>query len=245
MKRQNPNQAPKHQNLPISDLRSHTNREDAADSADSDHVTASAVTSVEVPAAVVSGTSQLVARPGLQLDPTLDQQNPSASFFVRTENDNPGAIADVVSLHLSRYLSPKDKNRLTKSCRYFHGLFQPGLIELEKAKQLLESENKRLAKRILGCISLGLISEVELFIAEGHDVNVQNKFGNCAVLMAACNNAMDILKLLIEKGHANVDVQDHFGHSPLQFARKNKNDAMVELIETTIAANRNSANYKV
>lgn len=87
---------------------------------------------------------------------------------------------------------------------------------------------------IMDLVELGQIEAVKKLLAtDKYDVNQQDKFGNCAVLMAAIRNDLEILKVLQAAG-ARLDIEDHFKNTPLKWAKENENDEMVNFINKSI-----------
>lgn len=70
-------------------------------------------------------------------------------------------------------------------------------------------------------------------IQHGKDVNEANSDGDCAVLVAARRNDLELFKILIE-AHANLDVKDAAGCSVLDWAKQYNNTEMIELIESQL-----------
>ena len=68
----------------------------------------------------------------------------------------------------------------------------------------------------------------ELVVA-GYDVNVRGAYGETAAYIAAKINDLEMLKLLADAG-ADLSLCDDGGQSPLFWARRNKNDEMIDLI---------------
>lgn len=90
------------------------------------------------------------------------------------------------------------------------------------------------AEKLINCVSLGQISAVRELISKGVDVNAADKFGNCAIIEAACLNNIDMVRVLIQEGHANVAVRDNFENTPSTWAKKNDNMPMINLINSSL-----------
>ncbi len=90
---------------------------------------------------------------------------------------------------------------------------------------------KKLA--IIECAELGQINSVISLIQDGKDVNEANSDGDCAVLVAARRNDLELFRILIE-ADANLDVKDAAGCSVLDWARLNNNTEMIKLIESRL-----------
>jgi ankyrin repeat protein len=86
---------------------------------------------------------------------------------------------------------------------------------------------------ILEVTALGIIADVKALIAKGCDVNQKDRYGNCAVLMAASRNDMGILRELVAAG-GRVDIEDHFHHTPRSWAEENDSNEMISFIDTTM-----------
>lgn len=93
---------------------------------------------------------------------------------------------------------------------------------------------KQSTKKLLTLVSLGQIDAVKEFVTP-ENVNLSDGFGNCAVLIAAQNNNLNMLKLLTAAG-AKLDVSDSDGRTPLGWATHNKNNDMINFINTHISS---------
>lgn len=80
---------------------------------------------------------------------------------------------------------------------------------------------------IIECTRRGMSERVAHYIGTGDDVNEKDYNGDYAVVVAAERNDFKILKMLVDAG-ARLDVQKYV--SPLQWARHNKNQQMIDYI---------------
>lgn len=78
--------------------------------------------------------------------------------------------------------------------------------------------------------SAGQIRAIEKFIDEGGDVNEMNEFGTTAAIIAASRNDLSMLKVLVEKGQADLTVKDASGKSAMDWAITFKNESMEDYI---------------
>ncbi len=62
------------------------------------------------------------------------------------------------------------------------------------------------------------------------DVNQNDEFGNFAAIEAARNNDLDMLKTLVERG-AKLDLTDGFGCTVTGWAKKHRDEEMINFIE--------------
>jgi len=109
--------------------------------------------------------------------------------------------------------------------------------ELEKI--YLENSNKRnkstinklkfMKNNLIELIIHNDIEGVKKFIAEGGDLNFQDKFGKTALMFASFHNKPEIVKLLVEAG-AKLDVQDQWGETALDYAKEGNNKEIIELL---------------
>ena len=74
----------------------------------------------------------------------------------------------------------------------------------------------------------GHIDEVRRGLAQGL-VDIQNKNGSTAMMMAAYTGKIDIVELLISEG-GNLDIQNEYGDTAMMWAAKNGNIDIVELL---------------
>lgn len=70
-----------------------------------------------------------------------------------------------------------------------------------------------------------------VLLKRGADVNKQSGlYHETALHWAAINNNDDSIKVLLEHG-ASAKIKDHFGHTPIDHARRLNNKAAVRLLE--------------
>ena len=122
----------------------------------------------------------------------------------------------------------------------FEMINNPSLSEinnkLDKLIKLMENKventiNKELLKK------LNLIEEsknghketVELLLNSGADPNIQNKFGQTALIMASCEGHTEIIELLLNSG-ADPNIQNKFGRTALYCASCKEYKEIVELL---------------
>ena len=63
------------------------------------------------------------------------------------------------------------------------------------------------------------------------DINHKDDEGTPIIQYAVENESVDVVKFLIDKG-VDINVTDQYGLSPLVYAMKTKNKAMVDLIRS-------------
>lgn len=90
-------------------------------------------------------------------------------------------------------------------------------------------ENERDVK-IVDVVSLGQLEDTRELIRRGLDVDDPDENGNYAVTMAARRNDLEILKILIDAG-AELNLFDGMGRKAITWARKYKNQEMIDEIE--------------
>ncbi len=71
----------------------------------------------------------------------------------------------------------------------------------------------------------GDVSSMAEILGDGGDVNVKDKYGQTAVMLAAMHGRHEVVKLLIEAA-ANLDVTAKYGLSALMLAVVNHHDAI-------------------
>ena len=84
-------------------------------------------------------------------------------------------------------------------------------------------------EELIELIVFGQKRAVENLISKNRNVNVTNKFGQSAALMAAKQNNLDILKILVKAG-ADLSVSDRMEQSPLFWAKYHQNKEMIQYI---------------
>jgi ankyrin repeat protein len=90
---------------------------------------------------------------------------------------------------------------------------------------------------LLDMIALGQIETVETVLNEspGYDVNQKNKLGTFPALLAANQNNLRLLKLLVTHG-ARLDQKDASGRTVMGWAKKYDNQEMIDFIEKTLVS---------
>lgn len=88
----------------------------------------------------------------------------------------------------------------------------------------------------------GQIKAVRELIKKGYDcngrkvdVNERDYCGSCAVMRAIDSNNLEILKILVDEGGAELDTKDHLGRPALFRARELKHNKVAEWIEQKFA----------
>jgi ankyrin repeat protein len=71
---------------------------------------------------------------------------------------------------------------------------------------------------------------VKKFISEGGDINIQDQWGQTALMTASSWNCPEIARLLVEGG-ANLDIQDKGGRTALDYAKRNNYEKIIQLLE--------------
>lgn len=83
---------------------------------------------------------------------------------------------------------------------------------------------------IIECTRYKMHDHIRALIKRGDDVNEQNESGTYAVVLAAENNDLETLKILVNEGGARIDVKNGSGSSPLSYAAEYQNWGMHEFI---------------
>jgi len=71
---------------------------------------------------------------------------------------------------------------------------------------------------------------LQYFLDRGTDVNSRNKDGRTALMSAAANGHLDIVKMLIEKG-GDKKIADNDGMTALRYAVANERDEIARLLK--------------
>ena len=82
---------------------------------------------------------------------------------------------------------------------------------------------------LMAAVSGENIESVKLSLERGADINLQDRDGCTALLMAARINNIEMVELLLERG-ADINLQDKYGDTAFFEALLNKNIEMVELL---------------
>ena len=88
---------------------------------------------------------------------------------------------------------------------------------LKKGVEVNAPEAKKASTALMFAAERGFVEIVKTLLAQGANLNHQNKYGFAALHAAASNNHAEVVKLLLEKG-AQVDPRDELGQTPLYFA---------------------------
>jgi len=84
---------------------------------------------------------------------------------------------------------------------------------------------------LIECTQRGMIEAVEKLLEIGKNPNEQDERGDYAVLWAAQRNDMKILTMLVDAG-ASLNVENAYGVTPMDYARKNGNQVIIDYITT-------------
>lgn len=87
--------------------------------------------------------------------------------------------------------------------------------------------------KFLYVVELGIIKDVQKYIDAKYNINIVDEYGRSATIIAAERNDFEMLKMLVDAG-AKLDVKDKFESSPLEQAKKNNNQEMIDFIENKI-----------
>ena len=71
---------------------------------------------------------------------------------------------------------------------------------------------------------------VEMLINAGADVNVRDKFGGTALMIASQNGHVETVEMLIEKG-ADVNARDFLGNTALVYATEEGHKEIIKILE--------------
>jgi len=86
---------------------------------------------------------------------------------------------------------------------------------------------------LLELVEKNKIKEIKKFIEEGGDLNIQNKWGDTALLYAIYKNHLDIAVLLLDNG-ADKDLKNHNGKTALDYAEKYNYTEIIELLTMSL-----------
>ncbi|WP_412754068.1 ankyrin repeat domain-containing protein [Legionella londiniensis] len=108
----------------------------------------------------------------------------------------------------------------------------------EKGKQTREAiEETAQSPAITVYAALGQIEAVRKAIKNGADVDARNETGATALIIAASRNDFEMVKLLIEEGESDPDVQDHFGKTPADWSEFHGNQEMLNYLKAQVQSN--------
>lgn len=102
-------------------------------------------------------------------------------------------------------------------------------LQLKGCKQSKQSQSSKYLD-IVEYTKRGMTDQVRT-LAPKVNVNERDGYGDCAVIQAALRNELVILKILVEAG-ANLNVRSPNLMSPLDYARFNNNEEMIQYITT-------------
>lgn len=97
-------------------------------------------------------------------------------------------------------------------------------------------------KGLLEAARIGSIVAVQEALNRGADIDYQNEEGDTAVLIAAFNNDLPMVNFLLAKG-AYPEIGNKCLIKPIDAALANKNQEMVDAIETILVKNELDGNY--
>lgn len=92
-------------------------------------------------------------------------------------------------------------------------------------------------EELIELIVFGQKRAIANLISENRNVNVRNKFGQSAALMAAKQNNLDILKMLTNAG-ADLSVNDGMQQDPLFWAKYHQNQEMIQFINRHLKSHK-------
>jgi ankyrin repeat protein len=86
---------------------------------------------------------------------------------------------------------------------------------------------------LLELVEKNNIKEIKKFIEEGGDLNIQDKWGDTALLCAIYKRHLDIAVLLLDNG-ADKDLKNHNGKTALDYAEKYNYTEIIELLTMSL-----------
>jgi uncharacterized protein len=90
-------------------------------------------------------------------------------------------------------------------------------------------ERVELGKQLIDASQNGDLERVKELIKKGADLNVQNGFGNTALICSSANNNHEIINLLVQNG-ANVNVRCNDGITALEYSILNGHKEISEIL---------------
>jgi len=96
----------------------------------------------------------------------------------------------------------------------------------EGIKALARAENPELISAAMD----GNITQIEVYVSKGGDINVTNRFGQTALMWASTYNHRNVVQWLLDKG-AKVDLKDQkHGRTALLYATRSDRSEIVPLL---------------
>ncbi|MGE3318300.1 MAG: ankyrin repeat domain-containing protein [Candidatus Berkiella sp.] len=92
-------------------------------------------------------------------------------------------------------------------------------------------DNQERPVAIADLVSLGQLEDVKKLIQSGHSVNEPDDSGNYPVIIAAEQNDLAMLKILVEAG-AKVQRLNESGQNALSWAQTHQNQEMIDFIQS-------------
>jgi len=90
--------------------------------------------------------------------------------------------------------------------------------------------------RLLNAAANGKLNLVKDLVSKGADVNHQDDYGWTALMIAAWNRHLDIVKYLVKEGKANVNIENKYGYTALMKAARN---GYLDIVEYLVKAGAN------
>ena len=130
------------------------------------------------------------------------------------------AIKESLVQSFEKLLEGDKFERVLDECEYANG--HKVIVSKEKAinlgKQFWGNDGK-----------LKSAKEIEVLIQQGADVNIKNKDGNTALIIASEKGSLDLVNMLLENG-ADVQQKDGRGWTALMWASSCRNKEIVEML---------------
>lgn len=101
-------------------------------------------------------------------------------------------------------------------------LLEPLKTSEEKLKCVTYNGNRHLESPIHHAAVVGSISIIELLLANGEQINIQNKRGNTPLHLACMKGRSQVVDYLLSRG-ANPNLTNRKGFTPMQVCFKHKN----------------------
>src|SRR3990172_2796276 len=86
---------------------------------------------------------------------------------------------------------------------------------------------------LMVAIAMGKKELAKDLIKMGVTLDTQNKEGSTALMLSCIGSDVEITSLLIEHG-ANISLKDIFGHTAWDYAKLNKQNEQLKLLDTTL-----------